>query len=370
MKKIFAISVLSIMTVLSSNAWANDTSVKEAYGIGSAADYNIATVRFVQGTAVPKWAGWDNENKILVTNGNSNVIYTDTINQNQVSGLTDALAGKVDDTQIANAAATVSTGKMDTMVPTVQRMANAIADAVSTGVGAVDLSSRVAVNQGTEKANQVLVTDADGKVTTATTITQAQVENLSTDLDAKFDKANVIDANETENVKPEDLTGKVYGADVVYLKDLLLAGAISGEESIPYDIMHEEGSIVTSLQTPDKHSIIDGINSVYNVVKTNKTDIGNKVDKAEVIKADGTTTLAGTTVDATTLDKDTVAPTIANVEANFIPNVSDSYVESRDDGGAWGEGKAPQGSYIITVDVDANGEATYRWIAYDGPYDV
>lgn len=238
MKKIFAISVLSIMTVLSSNAWANDVSVKEAYGLGSAADYNIATVRFVQGTAVPKWAGWDNENKILVTNGNSNVIFSDTINQGQVSGLTDALAGKVDDTQIANAAATVSTANMDTMVPTVQRMANAIAAAVESGVGSVDMSS--------------------------------------------------------------------------------------------------------------------------------------KVDKTQVIKANGTTTLAETTVDAATLDKDAVAPTIANVEANFVPNVSNSYVVSTGSSpyGEEAQGKAPAGSYIITVDVDENGKATYHWIAYDGSLDT
>lgn len=360
MKRIFAVSVLSIMTVVSSNAWAGDTSLKEAYGNGSAADYNIATVKFVDGNYV---SSKDNaSNSILTTNNNGRVIFSSTIDQGKVSGLGDALDGKVDDTQIANAAATVTTAKMDTMVPTVQRMANAIADAVSTGVGAVDLTSRVAVDQGTDKANRVLVTGDDGKVTTATTITQAQVENLGTDLAAKFDAANVIDLNDTEDLKPEDLVGKVYGADTVYVKDLLLSGAIAGRESIPYDIMHEDGSIVTTLQTPDRHSIIDGINSVYDVVKTNKTDIGNKVDKAEVIKANGTTTLAGTTVDATTLDKDTVAPTIANVEENFAPRVAEvaynngknTYIEKPSD--------LPYGSYALVVDVYED-ETTYRWVA-------
>ncbi|MBR2342589.1 MAG: hypothetical protein IKA73_03965 [Alphaproteobacteria bacterium] len=228
MKKIFAISVLSIMTVLSSNAWASDTSVKEAYGLGSGADYNIATVKFVGETAVPQWAGWHNENKVLRTDGNSNVIFSDTIDQDQVSGLTDALAGKVDDTQIANAAATVATGNMDTMVPTVQRMANAIAAAVESGVGSVDMSS--------------------------------------------------------------------------------------------------------------------------------------KVDKAQVIKANGTTTLAGTTVDAANLDKDTVAPTIANVEENFAPRVAEvaynngqnTYIEKPSD--------LPYGSYALVVDVYED-TTTYRWVA-------
>lgn len=367
MKKIFAISVLSIMTVLSSNAWASDVSVKEAYGLGSAADYNIATVKFVGETAVPQWAGWHNENKVLRTDGNSNVIFSDTIDQDQVSGLTDALAGKVDDTQIADADAPVTAAKMDTMVPTVQRMANAIADAVSTGVGAVDLSSRVAVEQGTEKANQVLVTGADGKVTTATTITQAQVENLTTDLAAKFDAANVIDASELENVKPEELTGKVYGADVTYLKDVLLSGAIAGQESIPYDIMHEEGSIVTTLHTPDRHSIIDGINSVYDVVKTNQTDIGNKVDKAQVVTSEWLDMNGNEISDDLTTDQ--LVPTVANVEANFIPNVSDGYVVSRDGSSMYGDptqGKAPAGSYIITVDVDQNGNTAYHWVQYKG----
>jgi len=363
MKKIFAISVLSIMAVVSSNAWATtDTDIGWAYGIGSSANnYNIATVDYVRRNAVT--SGGHTPDSIVTTDKYGDVQFADTINQDQVSGLTDALAGKVDDTQIANAAATVADANMDTMVPTVQRMANAIADAVSTGVGAVDLSSRVAVNQGTEKANQVLVTDADGKVTTATTITQAQVENLSTDLAAKFDKANVIDVNGTVDLKPEDLPGKVYGADVMYFKDVIMAGIISGEESIPYDVGHEDGSIITSLETPDKHSLIDGINSVYDVVKTNKTDIGNKVDKAEVIKADGTTTLAGTTVDAATLDKDAVAPTIANVEANFVPNLpSVTYNMSRETTVNSATDLQP-GSYSLVVDVWGDKSVSYRWVA-------
>lgn len=285
MKRIFAVSVLSIMTVVSSNAWAQDVNGQDVFSMGSGANYNIATTGYVQNNFV---SGFDNaSNRVLTTDTYGDVQFVSAIEQGQVSGLTDALAGKVDNTQIANAAADVE-GKMDTMVPTVQRMANAIADAVSTGVGAVDLSSRVAVDQGTEKANQVLVTDADGKVTTATTITQAQVENLSTDLAAKFDAANVIDASEFDNVKPEDLTGKVYGADTVYLKDLLLAGAISGKESIPYDIMHEDGSIVTSLQTPDKHSIIDGINSVYEEVQEKVNVEQGEANKNAIMITDST----------------------------------------------------------------------------------
>lgn len=284
MKKIFAISVLSIMTVLSSNAWAGDISLKEAYGLGSAADYNIATVQFVEerannlyeaiGERVSKY-NRDQRQKVVTTDANGYVQFSDAIDQDQVSGLTDALAGKVDDTQIANADADVADGDMDTMVPTVQRMANAIADAVSTGVGAVDLSSRVAVNQGTEKANQVLVTDADGKVTTASTITQAQVENLGTDLAAKFNAAQVVTSEWV------DMNGNELSDD---------------------------------------------------------------------------------------LTADQIVPTVANVEANFIPNVSNSYVVSTDSQ-YWGEetqGKAPAGSYIITVDVDQNGNATYHWVQYYG----
>lgn len=237
MKKIFAISVLSIMTVLSSNAWAGDTSLTEAYGLGSAADYNIATVQFVEGRVdnlydsiderVSKY-NRDQRQKVVTTDANGFVQFSDTIEQGKVSGLTDALAGKVDDTQIANAAATVSTAKMDTMVPTVQRMANAIAAAVESGVGSVDMSS--------------------------------------------------------------------------------------------------------------------------------------KVDKAQVIKANGTTTLAGTTVDAANLDKDTVAPTIANVEENFAPRVAEvaynngknTYIEKPSD--------LPYGSYALVVDVYED-TTTYRWVA-------
>ncbi|MBQ8042266.1 MAG: hypothetical protein IJ273_02950, partial [Alphaproteobacteria bacterium] len=360
MKKIFAISMFSVLAVLGTMEAHATLGTQHVFDGGAGGNFNIATMNAV----VPRYA--NDSDTVLITDEFGRVQFADTINQDQVSGLTDALAGKVDDTQVANAAADVASGDMDTMVPTVQRMANAIAEAVESGVGAVDLSSRVAVDQGTEKANQVLVTGADGKVTTATTITQAQVENLSTDLDAKFDKANVIDVNETVDLKPEDLPGKVYGADVMYFKDVIMAGIISGEESIPYDIMGDDGAVVTSLKTPDKHSIIDGINSVYDVVKINKTDIGNKVDKAQVVASDGLDMNGSELADD--LTPDDIVPTVGMVGANFIPNVSNSYVVSTDSD-YWGEetqGKAPAGSYIITVDVDQNGNATYHWVQYYG----
>ncbi|MBR2483087.1 MAG: hypothetical protein IKB49_04365 [Alphaproteobacteria bacterium] len=230
MKKVFVFSVLAIMAVVSSNAWAGRyqylENEKTVFGDGSQGNFNIATVDLVQRMTVPSRG--HSPNNVAITDPWGEVQFVSAIDQERVSGLTTALDGKVDDTQIADADATVADANMDTMVPTVQRMANAIAAAVESGVGSVDMSS--------------------------------------------------------------------------------------------------------------------------------------KVDKTQVIKANGTTTLAGTTVDAATLDKDTVAPTIANVEENFAPRVAEvaynngenTYIEKPSD--------LPYGSYALVVDVYED-TTTYRWVA-------
>ena len=347
MKKIFAISILAVMAVVTSNAWASDTSVKEAYGIGSAADYNIATVQFVNNSFVAKNAGWGNENKILTTDGNQKVTYVDTIDQGQVSGLTDALAGKVDDTQIANADATVPTAKMDTMVPTVQHMANAIADAVSTGVGAVDLSSRVAVDQGTGNANKVMVTGTDGKVTAATTIAQDKVENLTTDLSGKIGKTQVLTS------KAQDMNGNNVEADAAANPDAYVAtwGAVADKVEAEVDRL-EDGFSTDLSGKVDKTSVVSKTKSEEMALGKYASDVQawfNQTDEAN----------------------DELVPSINAVATNFIPAVPFSYHTPMNPW--WGESNttvvgeyAPRGHYVLTAEVDSDGNVYYRWIGYDG----
>lgn len=71
--------------------------------------------------------------------------------------------------------------------------------------------------------------------------------------------------------------------------------------------------------------------SVTRMENTVNAAVATKVDNEQIVKADGTTTLAGTTVDATTLDKDTVAPTIANVEAKFVPKENVAPMEAAEE---------------------------------------
>lgn len=279
----------------------------------------------------PEVLSLETPNKRSVIDG-VNSVY-DVVKTNETN-----IANKVDKTDIAEKGETVSDANSDKMVPSVARMAQAIADAVSTGVGAVDLNSRVAVDQGTGNANKVMVTGADGKVTAATTIAQDKVENLTTDLSGKIGKTQVLTS------KAQDMNGNNVEADAAANPDAYVAtwGAVEAK------VESEVGSLEDNLND----------------------DFAKKVDKTDVIKADGTSTMGGTS--ATDIDKDAVVPTVANVEANFIPNVSDSYVVSTN-GDLYGDevqGKAPAGSYIITVDVDENGKATYHWIAYNGSLDT
>ena len=97
-------------------------------------------------------------------------------------------------------------------------------------------------------------------------------------------------------------------------------------------------------------------------------DTSGLVEKAKVIKADGTTTLGGTTVDAATLNKDTVAPTIANVEANFAPRIADAAYIGTPGGTASVVGNIddvtnlPSGEYSVIVSVDGSGNVSFRWV--------
>lgn len=58
-------------------------------------------------------------------------------------------------------------------------------------------------------------------------------------------------------------------------------------------------------------------------------------------------------------------PTINTVAASFVPSLPSEYVDTY--GGEFsktGTGKPVAGSYVLTADVDDNGNVTYRWIGY------
>ena len=58
-------------------------------------------------------------------------------------------------------------------------------------------------------------------------------------------------------------------------------------------------------------------------------------------------------------------PSVNAVAANFVPSEPTSYVNTY--GGEFSEhgmGKPVAGSYVLTADVDDDGNVTYRWIGY------
>lgn len=62
---------------------------------------------------------------------------------------------------------------------------------------------------------------------------------------------------------------------------------------------------------------------------------------------------------------DTQVPSINAVSQSFVPSVPTSYVHTYgDDFSESGTGKPVAGSYVLTADVDDDGNVTYRWIGY------
>ena len=162
-------------------------------------------------------------------------------------------------------------------------------------------------------------------------------------------------------------------------------------------------------------ALLAGVGSGHAAIpSTNYVDQGleTKVDDAQIVKSDFTTTVGGTTVDMETADHDTLIPTMAAVEKSFVPNekvmtaeqaaennaiqVYANYVQ-----GGYGDnlpetdemvpsvntvahnfvpkvastvynrgevteilpdGNLPDGSYSLIVEVK-DGKITYRWVA-------
>lgn len=58
-------------------------------------------------------------------------------------------------------------------------------------------------------------------------------------------------------------------------------------------------------------------------------------------------------------------PSVNAVAANFVPSVPSEWVNTwGDEFSETGTGKPARGSYVLTADVDDNGNVTYRWVGY------
>lgn len=119
----------------------------------------------------------------------------------------------------------------------------------------------------------------------------------------------------------------------------LLAGVGSGHAAIPSTDYVDQG-----LET-----------------KVDDTQIMPAADSAEVATYAGTVQSTG----ETEAYADTLVPSLNAVAQSFVPSVPTEYVNTA--GGEYSEtgtGKPVAGSYVLTADVDDDGNVKYRWIGY------
>ncbi|MBR2483088.1 MAG: hypothetical protein IKB49_04370 [Alphaproteobacteria bacterium] len=90
-------------------------------------------------------------------------------------------------------------------------------------------------------------------------------------------------------------------------------------------------------------------------VPQDKVVNGNGVNYVALVQSTG----------ETNAEADTQVPSLNAVAQTFVPSEPTSYVNTY--GGEFSEhgmGKPVRGSYVLTADVDDNGNITYRWIGY------
>lgn len=198
MKKIFAISFLSVFAVVGVaraeyvGYYASGTDVNQ--------NYNLASVNFVKGRydeAVEK------AKELVITSDKKTTVAGDRYFYEQTgsdekaptikymeNSIAEAVADidlstKVDKTSVISSTGTVTSD--DTQIPTIKRMESEIEDAL----GWVE-DTVVAIDQGVEKKEQILVTDSVGAVITVPQIGMDQVGDLEGVLNSKIGDDRIL----------------------------------------------------------------------------------------------------------------------------------------------------------------------------------
>lgn len=139
--------------------------------------------------------GVGHENHIVTTDETGTITSVATIEQSQVTGLTDALAGKA------------STADIPTAVSELTNDSGYLTSADMTDYAkTTDLNAKQNKNVGTENNGKILTVGADGNITTSATIAQSKVEGLETALAGKLESDDL-----TGYVTSEALTTKLDG---------------------------------------------------------------------------------------------------------------------------------------------------------------
>ena len=134
--------------------------------------------------------GVGHESHIVTTDETGTITSVATIEQSQVTGLTDALTGKA------------STADIPTAVSELTNDSGYLTDDDMTGYAkTTDLDAKQNKNVGIENNGKILTVDADGNITTSATIAQSKVEGLETALAGKLESDDL-----TGYVTSESLT--------------------------------------------------------------------------------------------------------------------------------------------------------------------
>ena len=137
-----------------------------------------------------KKMGVGHENHIVTTDATGTITSVATIEQSQVTGLTDALAGKA------------STADIPTAVSELTNDSGYLTNTDMTGYAkTTDLDAKQNKNVGIENNGKILTVGADGNITTSATIAQSKVEGLETALAGKLESDDL-----TGYVTSESLT--------------------------------------------------------------------------------------------------------------------------------------------------------------------
>ena len=153
-----------------------------------------------------KKMGVGHENHIVTTDATGTITSVATIEQSQVTGLTEALAGKA------------STDDIPTAVSQLTNDSGYLTNADMTGYAkTTDLGAKQNKNVGIENNGKILTVGADGNIITSATIAQSKVEGLETALAGKLES--------------DDLTGYVTSESLTTtLDDYATTTALSAKQ--------------------------------------------------------------------------------------------------------------------------------------------
>ena len=259
MKKIFAVSILSLMTVITaSDALAN-----------ASPNYNLATVEYVEEKVgdvfwndVVRVMDVANDGEQVSDAGKDQYVPSVARMENAISEATANIdmSTKVDKTSVISSTGTVTSD--DTQIPTVKRVESRIEDALGWVKDTV-----VAIDQGAEKKDQILVTDSVGAVKTVPQIGMEQVADLEGALNSKVANEQIV-ATPGGNSMGDYATSLQAGAEA----DADMVSAVPSVNAVAESFVPSQANSIND----DYHNSGDNVRPGLYAIMVNVKDDGQK----------------------------------------------------------------------------------------------